>query len=136
MATTLQPSKDKIVDDLKSLISDAEELLKLTADQQGGKLDDLRARINGRVAVAKDRLADAEAAIVDTGKKAVRATSLSVVMSMVEIEPSNLLSTYTRLRASSTTTPVGPSPTSMGSATVRAPLLLMVMTLLEPMPVT
>ena len=74
MATTLQPSKDKIVDDLKSLISDAEELLKLTADQQGGKLDDLRARINGRVAAAKDRLADAEAAIVDTGKKAVRAT--------------------------------------------------------------
>ena len=74
MATTLQPSKDKIVDDLKSLISDAEELLKLTADQQGGKLDDLRARITGRVAVAKDRLADAEAAIVDTGKKAVRAT--------------------------------------------------------------
>ena len=74
MATSLQPSKDKIVDDLKSLISDAEELLKLTADQQGGKLDDLRARINGRVAVAKDRLADAEAAIVDSGKKAVRAT--------------------------------------------------------------
>ena len=74
MATTLQPSKDKIVDDLKSLISDAEELLKLTADQQGGKLDDLRARIHGRVALAKDRLADAEAAIVDTGKKAVRAT--------------------------------------------------------------
>ena len=74
MATTLNPSKDKLVGDLKSLISDAEELLKLTADQQGGKLDDLRARINGRVAVAKDRLADAEAAIVDTGKKAVRAT--------------------------------------------------------------
>ena len=74
MSTTTHPSKDKLVDDLKLLISDAEELLKLTADQQGGKLDDLRARINGRVAVAKDRLADAEAAIVDTGKKAVRAT--------------------------------------------------------------
>ena len=74
MSTTTHPSKDKLVDDLRLLISDAEELLKLTADQQGGKLDDLRARINGRVAVAKDRLADAEAAIVDTGKKAVRAT--------------------------------------------------------------
>ncbi|MDI3514904.1 MAG: hypothetical protein PWP40_2133 [Rhodocyclaceae bacterium] len=74
MSTTTHPSKDKLVDDLKLLISDAEELLKLTADQQGGKLDDLRARINTRVAVAKDRLADAEAAIVDTGKKAVRAT--------------------------------------------------------------
>ena len=35
MATTLNPSKDKLVGDLKSLISDAEELLKLTADQQG-----------------------------------------------------------------------------------------------------
>ena len=32
MATTLNPSKDKLVGDLKSLISDAEELLKLTAD--------------------------------------------------------------------------------------------------------
>ncbi len=74
MSTTTHPSKDKLVDDLKLLISDAEELLKLTADQQGGKLDDLRARINSRVAVAKDRLADAEAAIVESGKKAVRAT--------------------------------------------------------------
>ncbi|MDX5410141.1 MAG: YqjD family protein [Thauera sp.] len=74
MATTQHPSKDKLVDDLKSLISDAEELLKLTADQQGGKLDDLRARINSRVAIAKDRLADAEAAIVASGQKAARAT--------------------------------------------------------------
>ena len=43
MATTHNPSKDKLVGDLKSLMSDAEELLKLTAEQQGGKLDDLRA---------------------------------------------------------------------------------------------
>lgn len=74
MSTTTHPSKDKLVDDLRLLISDAEELLKLTADQQGGKLDDLRARINSRVAVAKDRLADAEAAIVESGRKAARAT--------------------------------------------------------------
>ena len=40
MATTQNPSKDKLVNDLKSLMSDAEELLKLTAEQQGGKLDD------------------------------------------------------------------------------------------------
>ncbi len=74
MSTTTHPSKDKLVDDLRLLISDAEELLKLTADQQGGKLDDLRTRINSRVAVAKDRLADAEAAIVESGRKAARAT--------------------------------------------------------------
>ena len=74
MATTQNPSKDKLVNDLKSLMSDAEELLKLTAEQQGGKLDDLRARIGDRVALARERLADAEAAIVDTGRKAVRVT--------------------------------------------------------------
>lgn len=49
-------------------------MLKLTAEQQGGKLDDLRARIGDRVAIARERLADAEAAIVDTGRKAVRVT--------------------------------------------------------------
>ena len=74
MATTQNPSKDKLVNDLKSLMSDAEELLKLTAEQQGGKLDDLRARIGDRVAIARERLADAEAAIVDTGRKAARVT--------------------------------------------------------------
>ena len=74
MATTQNPSKDKLVNDLKSLMSDAEELLKLTAEQQGGKLDDLRARIGDRVTIARERLADAEAAIVDTGRKAVRVT--------------------------------------------------------------
>ena len=74
MATTQNPSKDKLVNDLKSLMSDAEELLKLTAEQQGGKLDDLRARIGDRVAIARERLADAEAAIVDTGRKAVCVT--------------------------------------------------------------
>ena len=42
MATTLNPSKDKLVGDLKSLISDEEELLKLTADQQGGTVRYIR----------------------------------------------------------------------------------------------
>ena len=57
MAMTLHRSKDKLVGDLKSLISDAEELLKLTADQQGGKLDDLRARIGGHDDAACRRIA-------------------------------------------------------------------------------
>ncbi|MGD9870602.1 MAG: YqjD family protein [Thauera sp.] len=74
MSTTTHPSKDKLVDDLKSLISDAEDLLKLTADQKGEQLGDLRTRMGQRVAVAKERLADAEAALVDSGKKAVRVT--------------------------------------------------------------
>ena len=55
-----------------------EELSKLSETTGSGTLDAeieaLRARIGERMAVAKDRLADAEAAIVDSGKKAVRVT--------------------------------------------------------------
>ncbi|NLF55437.1 MAG: DUF883 domain-containing protein, partial [Thauera phenolivorans] len=55
MSTMTQPPKDKLLGDLKSLITDAEELLKLTADQKGEQLGDLRARIGQRMAVAKER---------------------------------------------------------------------------------
>src|SRR5690606_22146147 len=74
MSTMTQPPKDKLLGDLKSLIPDAEELLKLTADQKGEQLGDLRARNGQRMAVAKERLTDAEGAIVDSGKRAVRVT--------------------------------------------------------------
>ena len=66
-AANMAQYADKLSDGQKAL-------LKLTAEQQGGKLDDLRARIGDRVAIARERLADAEAAIVDTGRKAVRVT--------------------------------------------------------------
>ena len=45
MDTTTQPSKDKLVGDLKAIITDAEELLKLTAGQTGDKLGDVRGRM-------------------------------------------------------------------------------------------
>ena len=74
MPKAATPPKDKLVGDIKAIISDAEELLALTADQTGEKLGDLRGRIGERIASAKDRLTDAEAALVDSGKKAARAT--------------------------------------------------------------
>ena len=52
------------------------------------------------------------------------------------MDPSNLFSTYPLLFASSSTMPVGPWPTTMGSGVVRAPVGVMVMMLLLPMPVT
>ncbi|MCV2217209.1 MULTISPECIES: DUF883 family protein [unclassified Thauera] len=74
MAKAAIPSKDKLVDDLKAIITDAEDLLALTADQTGDKLGDLRGRITERLAAAKDKLSDAEAALIDSSKKAARAT--------------------------------------------------------------
>lgn len=67
-------SSDKLVSDLKVVVSDAEELLKLTAGQAGDKLGDVRVRLGERLAIAKERLHDAEAALVDRTKKAAHAT--------------------------------------------------------------
>lgn len=74
MFDTTTHSTDKLVSDLKVVVSDAEELLKLTAGQAGDKLADVRVRLTDRLAVAKDRIADAEAAVLEKTKKAAHAT--------------------------------------------------------------
>lgn len=74
MSTTTERTKDKLIDDLKSLISDAEELLELTASDAKGKAADAHNRLGARLNLTKERLKDAEDAIVDSGRKAVRVT--------------------------------------------------------------
>ncbi len=67
-------SRDKLVSDFKVVISDAEELLKLTAGQAGDKLSEVRGRLGDRMLAAKDRIADMEAAAVERAKKVANAT--------------------------------------------------------------
>ena len=67
-------SKDKLVSDMKIVIADAEEILRVTASQAGEKAVELRARSQDRLRDAKVRLQDAEAALVDKTKAAARAT--------------------------------------------------------------
>lgn len=67
-------SKQKLVSDMKVVVSDAEEILRATAGVAGEKMVDLRERIAERLRDAKLRLADAEAALVDKTKAAARAT--------------------------------------------------------------
>jgi ElaB/YqjD/DUF883 family membrane-anchored ribosome-binding protein len=67
-------SRDKLIADFKVVVADAEELLKLTAGQAGEKLTDVRARLNDRLAVAKDRIADADLAVRQQTKKVVDVT--------------------------------------------------------------
>ena len=67
-------NKEKLVSDLKAVVSDAEEILRATAGAAGDKVSELRVRIEGRLRDAKERLADAEAIIVDKTKAAARAT--------------------------------------------------------------
>lgn len=73
MSENIAP-QEKLVADMKAVISDAEEVLKATADQTGEKIASLRSRIQERLHAARVRLAEAEAALVEKTKAAARAT--------------------------------------------------------------
>lgn len=74
VADMTNSSKQKIVADMKIVVSDAEEILRATAGVAGEKMVDLREQIAERLHDAKMRLADAESALVDKTKAAARAT--------------------------------------------------------------
>lgn len=67
-------NKEKLVSDLKVVISDTEELLRATAGAAGDKVGELRERLGVRLRDTKERLQDLEAALVDKTKAAARAT--------------------------------------------------------------
>lgn len=73
MTETTDVSKEKLITDFKVVVADAEELLRATANQAGDKAAELRARIQSRLADAKIKLADAEAAVVERAKLVGRA---------------------------------------------------------------
>ena len=56
MNDTTTVSKDKLMTDLRVVIADAEELLRMTADQAGENAAGLRARVQGRMNQAKTDL--------------------------------------------------------------------------------
>lgn len=67
-------NKEKLVADLKVVISDTEELLRATAGAAGEKASELRDRLAIRLRDAKERVQDIEAALIDKTKAAARAT--------------------------------------------------------------
>ena len=67
-------SKEKLVSDMKVVVSDAEEILRATSGVAGDKIGELRERIADRLRDAKIRIADAEEMLVDRTKAAARAT--------------------------------------------------------------
>ena len=67
-------NKEKLVSDLKVVISDTEELLRATAGAAGEKAGELRERLAVRLRDAKERIVDLEVALVDKTKAAARAT--------------------------------------------------------------
>lgn len=62
-------SKDKLVSDLKTLIGDAEELLRATTTQAGEKVAVARQKIEQSLTEGKKALADAEKVVLDKSKE-------------------------------------------------------------------
>jgi ElaB/YqjD/DUF883 family membrane-anchored ribosome-binding protein len=67
-------SRDKLVQDFKLVIADAEELLRATAAQAGEKVSAARERIQDRIHTAKLKVAEAEEALMVHTREAARVT--------------------------------------------------------------
>ena len=66
-------SSQQLTADLKTVISDAEALLKLTAGEAGGKLGGVREKLEGSLKATRERVADMEQAVVAQAKAAAEA---------------------------------------------------------------
>jgi ElaB/YqjD/DUF883 family membrane-anchored ribosome-binding protein len=73
-SSEIEVTKQQLIADFKVVVADAEALLKATANQTGEKLTEARARIEESLGVAKERLSEAQAALVDKTKAAAKAT--------------------------------------------------------------
>ena len=67
-------NRDKLVQDMRVVISDAEDLLRATANQAGEKIAVARERIQDSLHQAKVKLAEAEAMVTERAKQAARYT--------------------------------------------------------------
>ena len=76
--STSYAPREKLMADLKLVIADAEELLRLTAGQAGDKTAELRSRIQTRMEQAKADLARLQDVAMGSAKDAGRAADMYV----------------------------------------------------------
>lgn len=77
MVTSIPTStsvQEQLVSDIKSVISEAEEILSATAEQAGEKIGNLRERIKLRLSESKVRLIHAEEVLLAKTKATAQAT--------------------------------------------------------------
>ena len=66
--------RDKLIDDVKVLSRDVQELLKATASVAGEKAAEVRAKVQDKLAVVQDKLADAQEQVKAKGQAAIAVT--------------------------------------------------------------
>jgi len=69
-----QVTKERLMEDLRVVVADAEELLKVTASQTGEKISAARIKAGESLQVAKARLAEAHESVVEKVKDVARDT--------------------------------------------------------------
>ena len=68
-----QVTMDKLIEDLRTVIADTEELLKATANQAGARIAAARAKLEESLKVANARIAEAQEAALARTKIAAKA---------------------------------------------------------------
>lgn len=71
---SIESSRDKLVDEFSSVLSEAETLLDKAAKETGDKARDLRSQVEARLLSAKLKLQELEGEAVDRAKAAARVT--------------------------------------------------------------
>ena len=78
-------SKEKLMEDLKMVVADAEDLLRATANQTGERIAAARAKAEDSLRAAKVRLAEAQAAVVKQVKVAAKTRPRLFASSLAEL---------------------------------------------------
>lgn len=74
MSTETQTARDQLIEDFKKVIGDAEELLKITANETGGKIGAVRERAEENLREARRKLNALESDLIIQTKAAAKAT--------------------------------------------------------------
>ena len=78
MTTESSVNTDKLVQDLKLVVADAEELLRATASQAGERAAAARARIEQSLERARVKLDEVESAVADSTRQVANAADVYV----------------------------------------------------------
>ena len=71
---TTEATRDKLISDVKSLISDADDTFRAMASATGEKAAELGERLRVKLRNAKEKMGDVQEVVADRAKAAARAT--------------------------------------------------------------
>ena len=74
MAIDIERTRDQLVDDFATVLTEAEDMLKKASQETGDRARDLRAQVEAKLLAAKLRLQEVQGDAVDRARDAARAT--------------------------------------------------------------